>query len=86
MKKPIQDEFTNMAMSRQRKYQLRMQRDKRCTICGAPAVQAARCVKHLVLAREHQREKLGLKRRYKALSYRLEETASPCQSPPTAIA
>ena len=86
MKKPIQDEFTNMTLSRQRKYQLRMQRDKRCTICGAPAVQAARCVKHLVLAREHQREKLGLKRRYKALSYRLEESASPCQSPPAAIA
>ena len=54
-----------------------MQRDKRCTICGAPAVRAARCLKHLVLAREKLRAKLGLKRRYKALSYRLEEAASP---------
>jgi hypothetical protein len=86
MKKPIQDEFTNRPLSRQRKYQLRMQRDRRCTICGAPAVEAARCVKHLVLAREHQRVKLGLKRRYKALSYRLEKSGFPCQSPPPALA
>lgn len=80
MRKRIQDEFTNLPISRQRKYQLRKQRDNRCTECGAPAMQASRCLKHLVLARERQRSKHGLKHRYmNTLSYRLEAslTASP---------
>lgn len=73
MRKPIQDEFTNLPISRQRKYQLRKQRDQRCTECGAPVVRGSRCVKHLVRARERQRQKLGLKRRYlRTLSYTLE--------------
>ncbi len=77
MKKRIEDEFTHLAISRQRKYQLRMQRDNRCTECGAPGVQASRCLKHLVKARERQRKKIGLKRRYfKTLSYRLEQAAA----------
>jgi len=73
MRKRIQDEFTSLPISRQRKYQLRKQRDNRCTECGAPAMQASRCLKHLVLARERQRSKHGLKHRYmNTLSYRLE--------------
>ena len=73
MRKPIQDEFTNLRISRQRKYQLRMQREKRCTECGAPAIQGSRCLKHLIKARERQRRKRGLKRRYyNTLSYKLE--------------
>src|SRR6516162_7360292 len=73
MRKRIQDEFTDLPISRQRKYQLRMQRDKRCTECGQPAIQGSRCLKHLVKARERQRKKRGLKRRYyNTLSYRLE--------------
>lgn len=36
-------------------------------------VRGSRCVKHLVRARERQRQKLGLKRRYlRTLSYTLE--------------
>jgi hypothetical protein len=63
-----------MRTSRQRKYQLRMLRDKRCTECGEPAVQGSRCLKHLIKARERQRKKRGLKRRYyNTLSYRLQE-------------
>jgi hypothetical protein len=31
---PIDDEFKGLPISRQRKYQLRMQRDRRCTECG----------------------------------------------------
>ena len=74
MRKRIQDEFTELPISRQRKYQLRMQRDKRCTECGQPAIQGSRCLKHLVKARERQRVKRGLKRRYyNTLSYRLEQ-------------
>jgi hypothetical protein len=50
-----------------------MQRDKRCTECGEPAAQGSRCLKHLVKARERQRKKRGLKRRYyNTLSYKLE--------------
>ena len=74
MRKRIEDEFTHLRTSRQRKYQLRMLRDKRCTECGEPAVQGSRCLKHLIKARERQRKKRGLKRRYlNTLSYRLEE-------------
>src|SRR5512137_335756 len=73
MRKRIEDEFTHLRTSRQRKYQLRMLRDQRCTECGEPAVQGSRCLKHLVKARERQREKRGLRRRYlNTLSYRLE--------------
>ena len=73
MRKRIEDEFTYLPVSRQRKYQLRMQRDQRCTECGEPAVQGSRCLKHLVKARERQRKKRGLKRRYYGtLSYKLQ--------------
>jgi hypothetical protein len=76
MRKPIMDEFTHLPISRQRKYQLRMRRDKRCSECGEPAAQGSRCVKHLVKARERQRKKRGLKRRYyNTLSYKLESMA-----------
>ncbi len=74
MNRAIKDEFTFLNVSRQRKYQLRMQRDGRCTECGEPAAQGSRCLKHLVRARERQRKKRGLKRRYfNTLSYRLEK-------------
>jgi hypothetical protein len=74
MRKRIKDEFTGLRLSRQRKYQLRMLRDKRCTECGQPAVQGSRCLKHLIKACERQRKKRGLRRRYyNTLSYRLQE-------------
>ena len=73
MGKAIKDEFTDRPISRQRKYQLRMQRDRRCMICGQPAAESGRCVRHLVLLRERLRRTLGSRRRYKnAMSYRLE--------------
>lgn len=73
MRKQIQDEFTGLKISRQRKYQLRKQRDQRCTECGEPAMHGTRCLEHLVKARERQRRKRGLRRRYlNTLSYRLE--------------
>jgi hypothetical protein len=76
MRRPIQDEFTNLPVSRQRRYQLRKRRDNLCTECGAPAQGASRCLKHLVLARERQRERLGLRTRYRStLSYRMEDAA-----------
>jgi len=74
MRTRIEDEFTHLRISRQRKYQLRMQRDKRCTECGEPAAEGSRCLKHLIKARERQRKKRGLKRRYyNTLSYKLQQ-------------
>src|SRR5690242_8621972 len=61
---PIQDEFEKLPISKQRKYQLRMRRDRRCTKCGAPAATATYCVKHLVQARERMRRATGARRRY----------------------
>jgi len=82
MRKRIEDEFTYLPISRQRKYQLRMQRDSRCTECGEPAVQGSRCLKHLVKARERQRKKRGLRRRYYGtLSYKLQAVSSGQGSP-----
>ena len=69
----IKDEFTHLLISRQRKYQLRCQRDSLCTECGEPAIMGSRCLKHLVKARERQRKKRGLKKRYYGtLSYKLQ--------------
>ena len=85
MRKRIEDEFTYLPVSRQRKYQLRMQRDRRCTECGEQAVQGSRCLKHLVKARERQRKKRGLKRRYYGtLSYKLQEINKAEKAPPAA--
>ncbi len=73
MKRPIEDEFALLPISRQRKYQLRRARDGRCTQCGKPVVEGKRCLKHLVEARERQRRAQGLKRRYYGtLSYKLQ--------------
>ena len=77
MRKKIEDEFTDRPVSRQRKYQMRKQRDGLCTVCGEPAVQGSRCLMHLVAAREHQRQKRGMKRRYTTtLSYKLQQIAA----------
>jgi len=85
MRIQIQDEFTKLPISRQRKYQLRMRRDQRCTECGEPALVGSRCLKHLVRARERQRKKRGLKRRYyNTLSYTLQASGAskrPLQKP-----
>jgi hypothetical protein len=76
MRIAIKDEFTHLKVSRQRKYQLRKRRDQRCIHCGKPAVRSGRCLKHLVEAREWQRRKHNLKRRYRnTLAYRLEAMA-----------
>ena len=60
MGKPIKDKFADLRISRQYRYQLRMKQQKRCIICGEPAVTKWKCLKHMVKARERQRKKLGL--------------------------
>jgi hypothetical protein len=73
MPKAIKDEFSDLPVSRQRKSQLRMQRDRRCILCGEPTVGVGYCLKHWVERRERVRRKRGNKKRWKgARSYRLE--------------
>ncbi len=72
---PIQDEFTDLPISRQRKYQLRRQKAGLCTVCGEPAVSSSRCLHHLVKSRERLRKQYGRKRRYISMSYLAELAA-----------
>ena len=57
MRKRIQDNLVRLAVSRQRKYQLRMRKSGRCTVCGKPVdpESRSRCLKHLILARDRKR-------------------------------
>jgi len=72
-KKRPRDEFSDLPISRQSRYRARQRRDGRCIECGAPAGKASRCLRHLTLARERERKRLGLKRRYfGSMGYRME--------------
>ena len=73
----IEDEFSNLPVSRQRKYQLRRKKAGLCTMCGEPAVASSRCLNHLVEARERLRKTAGCKRRNTlSLSYRLQQKSA----------
>lgn len=76
----ILDEFTNLDVSRQRKYQLRKRKQGKCVICGEPAngyrrharketKQPFYCEKHRQAAnirqREYERSRLGCVSRLK---------------------
>lgn len=74
MRAPIQDQFTSLPISRQRKWQLRRKAINKCTECGAPSDGSNLCLRHMVIARERQRKVRGLKTRYRgAKSYKLEK-------------
>ena len=75
MPKAIIDEFTSLPISRQRRYQLRKHRDRKCIRCGQPAenhgyfCETHRQV-HNVMTRELQRKRFDIKRRdYYSESY-----------------
>jgi sulfatase maturation enzyme AslB (radical SAM superfamily) len=71
--KVIKDEFSGVKMSRQRRWQLRKQRDGCCFICGLAALPGGYCLKHLVMQRELVAKRQGRKRQNRgAMSYRLE--------------
>lgn len=55
----IHDEFTDLKISRQRKYQLRKTRDGQCRICGDMASPFSRGY-----CKYHRRKKLESRRRY----------------------
>ena len=75
MPKAIIDELSSLPISRQRRYQLRKHRDRKCIRCGQPAVnQGYFCETHRqvhnVLTRELQRRRLDFKQRdYDSESY-----------------
>ena len=71
----IEDDFSELRISRQRKYQLRMRRAGRCMKCGELAAGESKfCLKHLLWSRESRRERSGAKRRRRTtLSYQLEK-------------
>src|SRR6266516_991760 len=65
----IKDEFDGRRdISRQRRHQLRKQRDGICITCTEPAIYGGRCRKHWILnairVRESTRRRLGCKKRY----------------------
>lgn len=72
---PIIDEFTDLPISRQRKFQLRLARDLKCQRCCTRKAEAGNlCLKCRVELREEVRRKRGAKRRYaSALSYQMED-------------
>ncbi len=45
-RKPIKDKFSDLPVSRKRKWQLRMREQNRCKICGEPAINSQYCEKH----------------------------------------
>ena len=63
MKQRIMDEFSDLPISKQRRWQLRQEKAGKCITCGKPAARYQRCESHadaLVLrTREHQRIRLG---------------------------
>jgi hypothetical protein len=68
MPKAIIDELSSLPVSRQRRYQLRKHRDRKCIRCGQPAAnQGYFCETHRrvhnVLTRELQRRRLDFKHR-----------------------
>lgn len=68
-RKSIQDEFTNLSISRQRKWQLRKRKEGRCEVCGDVAVDD-RCETHhitLALAQLRHRGAPTIQRRGKWL-------------------
>lgn len=76
MRRRIEDEFSDLPMSRQRKYQLRMKKQGWCTLCGEPAATAAYCLLHAIKSRERNRAGMKSQRRYLAAqSYQLQVSA-----------
>ena len=74
-RKKIVDEFTDLPISRQQKWQLRRAKEGRCVICGDPKVTAWHCLRHAIANREWARKYSGSVRRNKTLTYKLAEKA-----------
>ena len=71
----IIDEFSDLPVSRQRKYQLRQQKAGKCIRCGRPRCSPNYCLDHWVAEREAHRRRTGAAKRLRSKSYRMEEMA-----------
>lgn len=76
-RKKIVDEFTDLPISRQQKWQLRRAKEGRCVICGQPKVTAWHCLKHAIANREWARKYSGSVRRNETLTYKLAAKTKP---------
>ena len=74
-RKKIVDEFTELPISRQQKWQLRRAKEGRCVICGEPKATAWHRLKHAIANREWARKYSGSVRRNKTLTYKLASKA-----------
>lgn len=61
----IKDEFTNLPVSRQRKWALRREKKGLCGICGQKAVLPKRCLRHSIMTRDNSHRYVGSKRSFK---------------------
>ena len=68
----LEDEFSHLPISRQRKWQLRQIAAGGCDICGKPVVSGHKCLRHMVMARETAHRKNGFKTTYQSKSRLLE--------------
>ena len=67
------DKFSDLPVSKQRRWQLRKSAKGRCIICGEKRVMGKLCLKHKVAERERDRVYKGCKSRYtECHSYKLE--------------
>lgn len=71
----IKDAFSELPISKQRKYQLRHQKKGLCIKCNGKAAIKGLCLRHAVYARERQRKQVGCVKRNHSLTYRMEEKA-----------
>ena len=62
----IHDEFTNLPMSRQQKYALRMVKRGMCRICGKLSTAGGYCDIHNIAQAKRQRKRNNRKKYYKS--------------------
>ena len=67
----IRDKYTDMALSRQRKYQLRHRDAGLCIKCNNKAVTGGCCLVHAIQNRELMRGRIGSVKRISGKTYRL---------------
>ena len=69
----IQDQFTKLKVSRQRKWQMRRQATGLCKLCPSPRATDTYCLWHAILARDRQHRKNRCKRSNYSLTRRIQK-------------
>lgn len=74
MSRRIQDEFTDLPITRQQKWQLRRSRDGKCQQCGEKIDRGRKghCLNCLLHRLETRRKRDGAKKRYRSLTWKLK--------------